>query len=360
MNSQYADQIRNLIINHPLKIDEQTIAKGKKPSLASSEFLTNKEQGDWAEGLVYSSINKALPEFEAVHYGRDESLSAGDEGFDEFYQKYQKELNTVGKKPDILIFHQKDIGDKSKISENLKKPEFIQKAVAALEVRSSSFLSQRYDDFFQKKHSRLLKECYEIRDTIFKSTELRELLKIKKEAIYEELKDAKDSTFIDLSFKFPSYKTSENLKTLSKWMKLLKENMKELKKRDSLSITPKYEDLAFVNRWIQKFQIPHFYLQVFFDKAYVLSFQKILEISSDPEKENKTFFVEEDIKNQGKTTIKINISEAQEIIGKISIPDHYSSMKELERGRLLFYVKFKDGIGYLDVEKFKSEVLSNE
>ena len=35
-------------------------------------------------------------------------------------------------------------------------------------------------------------------------------------------------------------------------------------------------------------------------------------------------------------------------------------MKELERGRLLFYVKFKDGVGYLDVEKFKSEVLSDE
>jgi len=39
---------------------------------------------------------------------------------------------------------------------------------------------------------------------------------------------------------------------------------------------------------------------------------------------------------------------------------NYSSMKELERGRLFFYVKFKGGVGYLDVEKFKSEVLAYE
>jgi hypothetical protein len=100
---------------------------------------------------------------------------------------------------------------------------------------------------------------------------------------------------------------SEILRELSGHLRALKEQIKILHKRDYLSITPKLEDLALVNRWIQHFGVPHFYLQVFFDKAYVISFREILEISSDSSKEDVVFSVEQDVKNQGKTTIKINI-----------------------------------------------------
>ena len=95
-----------------------------------------------------------------------------------------------------------------------------------------------------------------------------------------------------------------------------------------------------VNRWIQHYNVPHFYLQVFFDKAYIISFEDILRISSDSNKEDIEFSIEQDVKNQGKTTIKININFAKKIINKIEMPDHCSQVKELDRGRLLFYVKF--------------------
>ena len=46
-------------------------------------------------------------------------------------------------------------------------------------------------------------------------------------------------------------------------LKEIKENIAILHKRDYLSITPKMEDIALVNRWIQRYNVKHFYLQVF-------------------------------------------------------------------------------------------------
>ena len=112
-----------------------------------------------------------------------------------------------------------------------------------------------------------------------------------------------------------------------------------------------------MNRWIQLFNVPHYYLQVFFDKAYVIPFREILEIASDPAKEDVVFSIEEDIKNQGKTTIKINVKVGREILGRIDMPEHRSAMKELQRGRLLFYVTFNGGKGYLDHEVFVNELI---
>jgi len=49
----------------------------------------------------------------------------------------------------------------------------------------------------------------------------------------------------------------------------------------------------------------------------------------------------------------------KEIIGKIDMPEHQSAMKELDRGRLLFFVKFNGGKGYLDQNVFKREILND-
>ena len=123
-------------------------------------------------------------------------------------------------------------------------------------------------------------------------------------------------------------------------------------------MTPKMEDFALVNRWIQKYNVKHFYLQVFFDKAYVVSFQDILELVSNNDNEGNNFSIERDVKNQGKTTIKVNVKVGKEIIGKIDVPEHKSAMKELDRGRLLFYVTFEGGKGYLDNEIFMRDVIN--
>jgi hypothetical protein len=48
--------------------------------MANSEFLTNKEQGDWAEEIVFKAINEFSKDFFVVKYGRDDSIAAGELG----------------------------------------------------------------------------------------------------------------------------------------------------------------------------------------------------------------------------------------------------------------------------------------
>lgn len=161
-----------------------------------------------------------------------------------------------------------------------------------------------------------------------------------------------------MNFRRPSWSLTQELRDLTDHLKILKENIKILHKRDYLSITPKLEDVALVNRWIQKYNVNHFYLQVFFDKAYVISFQDILKLVSNDENEGNHFSIERDVKNQGKTTIKVNVKVGKEVIGKIEMPEHKSAMKELDRGRLLFYVTFEGGKGYLDNEIFMRDIIN--
>jgi type II restriction enzyme len=182
-------------------------------------------------------------------------------------------------------------------------------------------------------------------------------LQTKNPAILSLLENATPETFRELDFRRPSWSSTTVLQKLASELHELKEQIRILHKRDYLSITPKVEDLALVNRWIQNFGVPHYYLQVFFDKAYVISFKEILEISSNPDKEDIIFSIERDVKNQGKTTIKINIQVGREIIGKIEMPKHKSVQKELERGRLLFYVTFEGGSGYLDARVFNEKII---
>jgi type II restriction enzyme len=125
-----------------------------------------------------------------------------------------------------------------------------------------------------------------------------------------------------------------------------------------LGITPKIEDVALVNRWIQKYNVKHFYLQVFFDKAYIISFKDILALVSNDNNDGNNFSIERDVKNQGKTTIKINGQIGKEVLGKIDMPEHKSALKELDRGRLLFYVTFAGGKGYLDNKIFLRDVIN--
>jgi hypothetical protein len=42
----------------------------RTPTQASSNFITNKEQGDWAENLVARAINETSTHFIAVKYGK--------------------------------------------------------------------------------------------------------------------------------------------------------------------------------------------------------------------------------------------------------------------------------------------------
>jgi type II restriction enzyme len=239
---------------------------------------------------------------------------------------------------------------------DLDDDETVSKAIAAIEVRSSSFLANRYAEYMEIRTKTAISKCHQLRNEIL-APPLASLLHQKSLEIYNMIARATDATFKELDFRLRSWSSSSDLKRLSELLKNLKEQIKILHKRDYLSITPKLEDLALVNRWIQHFNVRHYYLQVFFDKAYVIPFKDILEISSDPDKEDVIFSVEEDVKNQGKTTIKINVQVGKEILGRIDMPEHKSALKELDRGRLLFYVTFHGGRGYLDNQIFLTEII---
>jgi len=355
MNASYSQIIARLIEAAPFDIDQNIHMEGRPPSSASSEFLTNKEQGDWAERLVLAAINENCPGHLAVSYGRGDGLAAGDIGFADFYREYQDELNTIGKKPDILIFRRADF-DREHV--DLTNEQTVSRAVAAIEVRSSSFLSVKYALFMSNRIKNAEQECLKLRNCILQEP-FATLLCQKSPELFNLIKNAELSTFRELDFRLRSWSSSALLQELSGYLKLLKEQIKILHKRDYLSITPKVEDLALVNRWIQEFNVPHYYLQVFFDRAYIISFREILEIISEPTKEDVIFSIEKDVKNQGKTTIKIDIQVGREIIGRMDMPDHKSALKELERGRLLFYVTFSGGRGYLDPVVFYREFMCN-
>lgn len=350
----YKDDIQKLIAQSPLEIDTEIQMSGRPPTMASSEFLTNKEQGDWAEQIVIKAINECLDHYFAVEYGRTESIAAGDDGFAEFYEDYQKELNSIGKRPDLLIFKDSDFPDKNF---DIESDEHVRKAVSAIEVRSSSFLLNKYAAFMEKRQSDAIVKCSEIRNAIV-SGSLGDLLMRKNKTIYSLIENATDETFRELDFRRPSWSLTQELRDLTELLKKLKENIKILHKRDYLSITPKLEDIALVNRWIQKYNVKHYYLQVFFDKAYIISFQDILELVCNEDNEGRIFSIERDVKNQGKTTIKVNVQVGKEILGKIDMPEHKSAMKELDRGRLLFYVRFDGGKGYLDKEIFMRDIIN--
>jgi type II restriction enzyme len=350
----YKDDILNLIRQSPLEIDTEIQISGHPPTMANSEFLTNKEQGNWAERIVFKAINEYSEDYFAVEYGRSESIAAGDDGFANFYMEYQNELNAIGKRPDILIFK---VGDFPGRIIDIENDEHIRRAVAALEVRSSSFLADKYAVFMRNRQQQAINRCLEIRNAII-GTDVGNLLRRKNEIIYNLISNATDNTFRELDFRCPSWSLTEELRNLTTLLKDMKENITTLHKRDYLSITPKMEDIALVNRWIQQYNVKHFYLQVFFDKAYIISFKDILTLVSNDNNDGNHFSIERDVKNQGKTTIKINVKIGKEVLGKIDMPEHKSAMKELDRGRLLFYVTFEGGKGYLDNEIFIRDVIN--
>lgn len=355
----YYENIKELIQNVPTTIIDWAIERkrGKPPTQAFSEFLTNREQGDWAESLILQAINSKSTNYKAVQYGKSENVVAGEPGFEEFYEQYQDELETIGKRPDILLFS-KDVyleewnfNISNFSSERLK--EIVPLATAGIEVRSSAFLVEEYNQFMQNRKREIIERILGIKSNLLEN--YQDLLQ-QKEGWVDTLNAITTETIGVIEIKgAPGWRGSEMLREASELIKEMNGALKEFKKRDFLSITPKVEDLKVVYKWIETFNVPHFYFQVFFDKVYGISFHKILELISTPELEGEKYFIgDEDSKNQNKWTVKIDYKEGKEVGFKVDMPDHTSVMRKLGRGRLLFHVKFNGGAAYLDVDNLCS------
>lgn len=362
---KYYKKIKELTKNVPTSLVDFNLPRdpARTPTQASSNFITNKEQGDWAENLITRAINETSKNFIAVKYGKSDNLVAGEEGFDNLYQEFQNELDIIGKRPDLLIFRKQDFSqelgsDISKLPHN-QIAEYVKKAIAGIEVRSSAFLIDRYEISMQARTKKFTEIAMQTKDKI-----LSEYLDILEQPTRRKylpvLQGISEETLSVTDFKVPGWNSSERLMQLNSYFKKLKNSIKEIQKRDYLSITPKVEDIKVVYKWIEIFNVPHFYFQVFFDKVYGISFEQILSIISNPDNDGIIFSVERDTKNQNKTTIKINSKTGIQIAYKIDEPEHKSIRKEMDRGRLLFYVTFKGGTAYLDVDNFRKILLISE
>jgi hypothetical protein len=351
----YFETIKQLTEKVPISLVDFNAPRdlARTPTQVSSNFITHNEQGAWAEGLIFKAINALAKGHVAVKYGKSDDRVAGSEGFSEFYESFQVELDNIGKRPDLLIFRKSDY--KSELGMDisqipyLETLEYVRMAIAGIEIRSSSFLIERYEAAMKIRTEKNTIEIFRIKDEIL--SRYSDLLSIPKRKKYLDLLTGlTPETVSILDFKVPNWGASERLLELNILFKKMKVALKEIQKRDSLSITVKVEDLKVVKKWIETFDVQHLYFQVFFDKVYGISFKNILEIISNDENDGGIFSVEENTKNQNKTTIHINSKCGIQIGYKIEEPEHKSVRKEMARGRLLFYVTFEGGTAYLDVE----------
>ena len=115
-----------------------------------------------------------------------------------------------------------------------------------------------------------------------------------------------------------------------------------------LSFTPKLEDIQVVLKWVETYDVPHYYAQVFFDEIHMISFKRILETVRDHAGDKTVYKIANNPKNQAKTTIHINIAQGQKV-GDVKTPPIPKGEKvELDSGRLLHYVSFNNGAVTID------------
>ena len=332
-------------------------SEASMPTQASSEFITNKQQGDWAEDVIFRAINDNSTNIVAVRYGKSDDLVAGDAGFEDFFNKYQEELDSIGKRPDILLFKKEDydsqLGTDISKRDSQEIHEYVKKAFAGIEIRSSAFLIDKYMHEANKVISDNTIEALKLRDVILEN--YQDLLEEKRPELIPQLNLLNEISVRSIEFSSPSWRSSQRLQELSGLLSNLKKCLKIIQKRNTLSITPKVEDIKVVHKWVMTYNVPHYYVQVFFDKVYGISFQQIVELIADPSLEDRRYYIEQDTKNQNKTTIKIPSQDGICLVTKALVePHHQSVRKELNKGRLLFYVKFEGGEACLDKNNFDS------
>ena len=311
----YVERISKLIDSFPLEIDKDIVIAGRPPTSATSEFLTNKEQGDWAERLVVKAINESTVGYVAVRYGRGDSIAAGDPSFAEFYRSYQEELNTIGKKPDVLLFR---AGDEPKDAAELDDPTVVGRAIAAIEVRSSSFLCNKYRAAMEGRIAEAEKRCAELRKKILEEP-YASLLEKKNPVILDLLRRATSSSFYAWTFRAISLPSTTEFRQLSAWMRELRDNIAILHSREMFGISVGLKEIALANRWVLKFGVPYYYLDAYLDCAYAISLEKLLTIGRDPEREGKDFEVIENEENAQDLWLKICIDECDSILTDVEI-----------------------------------------
>lgn len=121
------------------------LRKPTVPTDARSEFLANRAMGDWAEKMLTNALRVAFPDLTVTQYGNTDRIAAGHPDFKRRYLAGLEETRLLGKRPDLLLFPSA-AGCDPDISERpqAETEPTVQKAVAAIEVRSSKFEALTY------------------------------------------------------------------------------------------------------------------------------------------------------------------------------------------------------------------------
>ncbi|HPJ81564.1 MAG TPA: AccI family restriction endonuclease [Saccharofermentans sp.] len=343
MDTTYIKEIVNLVDNVIDILEKKDVIRSFKidsrrvPTQASSDFLIHKEQGDFAERIVFEALNAETSDYSALKYGRNDGISAGDDGFKDFYKDYQKELGAIGKKPDLLIVPKLSLSkeelDISGMSDDLQE-DFLKRTIAGLEIRSSSYRFKAYTEFNQevrrKKRIELKKELCCLK-RLYENSGLKLSL---------DLTQPKESDIIKLPK--ASKALPEEIKSSIRKCRKLKNEVEKTK--DSLSFTVKVEDIVSIKRWIQNSGVRHFFVQVMYDEIFMISFKRILQIIAS----GKDYSVAKDARNQFKSTAKISLCEGKAIGTVAKLPYLEGKCRLLPNGRVIYLIGFMGGKANID------------
>ena len=123
--------------------------------------------------------------------------------------------------------------------------------------------------------------------------------------------------------------------------------------RQTPSFTVKVEDLKIVYRWIERYEVPQTYCQVFFDVVYAINFLDIFKIIASDE----GFAIERPAKSQEKSTIMIPITHGM-CIGKFSeLPTFEARQRVTRLGRHDAFVVPVGGSLQIDVSSLRSVLI---
>jgi hypothetical protein len=117
--------------------------------------------------------------------------------------------------------------------------------------------------------------------------------------------------------------------------------------RATPSFTVKVEDLIIVYRWMERYQLPQTYCQVFFDSIFAINFLDIFTIISS----GVGFTIETPAKSQEKATIMIPITSGSQIATGTALPHFEAEQRVTELGRHDVFVVPKGGHFVLDLEQ---------
>lgn len=104
--------------------------------------------------------------------------------------------------------------------------------------------------------------------------------------------------------------------------------------RECPSFTVKVEDMIIVYRWMQRFQVPQIYCQVFLDSIFAINFLNIFEVIGS----TSEFKIETPKKSQEKATIMIPITIGKKIATCSKPPEFRTEIRETRLGRVDAFV----------------------